>query len=342
MFTTDNYKQLPTRPIQSLTCPQCGGPLTWQSGERLATCSFCGQLTPVQDEQSLRRRQVLNQVPRSEAKKALARYLQNVRMSPGWQRAIRLRDLFLIYVPFWCVEASVGLPEGRSTAKRNGRQSGDVVALPPMQWTTPATDPSEFGVRRVRIDRIAVEPYDAQRLHSEGLVFEPTEPESDMLARAETHFEQLLRLQNTPLAPQSSLKDAYLTPPELSLVYYPLWVARYDYHGRNYQVVLDGLSSVPLYGKVPGNVFVRAASLVGAMAGANLFLAAALVQVGGLPDSLSSAFVFLVVFATCGLLAGAFMWVGYRTFRYGGEVATMDPRDALAEGKAVIGGKYSV
>ena len=52
----------------------------------------------------------------------------------------------------------------------------------------------------------------------------------------------------------------------LGLVYYPLWVLRYLYRGRSFQVVLDGYSGKVLYGKAPGNTIYRAAILVLSMA----------------------------------------------------------------------------
>ena len=58
-----------------------------------------------------------------------------------------------------------------------------------------------------------------------------------------------------------------LTGWQESLVYYPLWVLRYSYRGRSFQVVVDGFSGEVLYGKAPGSVFYRAAVLVGGRLG---------------------------------------------------------------------------
>jgi hypothetical protein len=52
----------------------------------------------------------------------------------------------------------------------------------------------------------------------------------------------------------------------MGLVYYPLWVLRYLYRGRSFQVVVDGFSGEVLYGKAPGSTLYRAAVLVGGTA----------------------------------------------------------------------------
>src|SRR3990172_3630048 len=45
-----------------------------------------------------------------------------------------------------------------------------------------------------------------------------------------------------------------------ALVYFPLWVARYTFRNRSYQIVVDGTSGKVLYGKAPGNIWFRAAA----------------------------------------------------------------------------------
>jgi hypothetical protein len=103
------------------------------------------------------------------------------------------------------------------------------------------------------------------------------------------------------------------------LVYYPLWVLRYLYRGRSFQVVVDGYSGQVLYGKAPGNTLYRAAILVGGMAiGALLAIdGPALVwslaaQTKG--DSASGLFVAGLAVLVFGF---GLMFAAYRTFRYG-------------------------
>jgi hypothetical protein len=105
----------------------------------------------------------------------------------------------------------------------------------------------------------------------------------------------------------------------MGIVYYPLWVLRYIYRGRTFQVVVDGFSGDVLYGKAPGSVFYRAAVLVGGMA------IGALIGVDG--SALSGYLAlqthsdegdFFVVMALAAVAAGfGIMYAAYRQFRYG-------------------------
>jgi hypothetical protein len=124
----------------------------------------------------------------------------------------------------------------------------------------------------------------------------------------------------------------------LSIVYYPLWVSRYEYHKRNYQVVVDGVDGRILYGKAPGNIFYRAAALVGGLAAGNFILVNGTLLAGTIIDSSDDgdglALIFVPIALGIGLIAA-----GYRAFRYGEEVEEIQKgaRKAALAGEADSG-----
>jgi hypothetical protein len=116
----------------------------------------------------------------------------------------------------------------------------------------------------------------------------------------------------------------HILRPELALIYYPLWVGRYEYKGRNYQVIVDGAKGEVLYGKAPGNIFYRAAALVTGMALGNCMLVN-----GGVIGLQLLAFMDSDdgVFLAClpPILGLILIGLAYSTFRYGEEVEYIDP-----------------
>jgi hypothetical protein len=107
----------------------------------------------------------------------------------------------------------------------------------------------------------------------------------------------------------------------LALVYYPLWVARYTYRQRIYQVVVDGNSGRVLYGKAPGNIWYRALMLVGGTALGSfiivdgLALAISILAHSSSNDDDSGWLVVIPIMA-----GGALIYGGYRLFRWGEEI----------------------
>jgi hypothetical protein len=84
-------------------------------------------------------------------------------------------------------------------------------------------------------------------------------------------------------------------------------------------VVVDGTNGKVLYGKAPGNIFYRAAMLVGAMAAGTFILVNGTVITGlamaNSDDGDGLAILLLPIVIGLGLIA-----TGYRKFRYGEEV----------------------
>jgi hypothetical protein len=193
----------------------------------------------------------------------------------------------------------------------------EVRVVQDMSWNGAACDVGEFGVNSIPLGEQPLEAFDAGALHSNGLVFEPVGSASDARSAAEAEFNQ--RLQRSAGLDRIAQIFARFVRRRSGLIYYPLWVLRYVYRQRSFQVVVDGFSGQVLYGKAPGNTLYRAAMLVGGMA-AGAFLAV---------DASALAF-YLAAQAegdTSGGLAIAglaavvigfgLMGLAYRTFRYG-------------------------
>ena len=180
-----------------------------------------------------------------------------------------------------------------------------------MTWNTAACEVGEFGVSQVNLEGRELEPFNADSLHKSGLVFEPTGSALDALEQARSEFEAgINRKANLDRVGQSFVR---IIRNRQGLVYYPLWVIRYDYRGRVFQVVIDGYSGETLYGKAPGNLYFRAGVLVGGMA-LGSFLA---IDVAYMVADFSSKDDFLGAGIACFLGGLSVMLFAYRRYRYG-------------------------
>jgi hypothetical protein len=233
----------------------------------------------------------------------------------------RLHEIFLVYLPYWRVQAFVGgWLFGRVKSGKDSTKPVEVEIMEEMRWNDAAADVSEFGVHRISFSEKDLEPFNAERLHAEGMVFEPVESHSDALEEARQHFTYRGRSKRD--LKRTYFEKFHLFRKRLSLVYYPLWVARYEYRDRHYQVVVDGLDGEILYGKAPGNILYRAVMLVSGMALGTFILvngtaiAGYITTSGGDDDSL-----FLLLFPV-GIGIGLII-AGYRRFRYGEEVESI-------------------
>jgi hypothetical protein len=181
------------------------------------------------------------------------------------------------------------------------------------------------AISEVPLDIRGLEPFDADSLHAQGLVFEPVGSFEEARRTAAQDFEK--RVRSKSKLDRISQVFVRIFRRRSGMVYYPLWILRYLYRGRAFQVVVDGISGSVLYGKAPGNTYYRAAVLVGGMA-LGAFLA--------LDVTLFALYLFsedsdLGAFAIAAFLGGlALMFWAYRRFRHGEEFEFQEARKAVS------------
>jgi hypothetical protein len=306
-----------TERTQGLNCPNCGGVVPVPEGLRIVQCPFCEQHAFVQGERGVRRWQVCCRISREQAVKSVERFYVGVNKAMDLRTAASIREMFLVYLPYWRVTASVaGYMFGRVKSGDKKTKPVEVKVMEEMTWNDAAVDVSEFGVHRVSVPKQELEPYDADRLHAEAMVFEPTESRTESLAEAEAYF--IHRARDKKQLKTRHFEKFHMLGTQVSLVYYPLWVARYTYRDRVYQVVVDGAGGKVLYGKAPGNILYRAAALVGGMAaGTFIMVNGTILAARLLFENGDDAGLIILLPAAVG---AALITAGYRAFRYGEEL----------------------
>lgn len=308
--------------LHGLSCPDCGGMIPIPEGQTLVKCPFCGLRSFVRGDRGIRRYQVPLRVNREDALRGLREFLSGHRaITKSVARQAEITETFVAYLPFWVQWAKVlGWVFGQEKVGSGDDArwvSREVKIAQEMSWNRSACDVGEFGVDSLVLAKQELNPFKPDELHSRGMVFEPVNSESDARRSADQDFRNRVK----KMAGLDRVAQVFIqmANSRLGLVYYPLWVLRYAYRDRAYQVVVDGFNSKVLYGKAPGSNTYRAAVLVGGMA-AGAFVA---VDVAAFAAYIG---INLEDDGTLALLCGALLAVGagfgmmaaaYRKFRYG-------------------------
>jgi len=308
---------------QGLSCPRCGGMITIPEGAAIVRCPYCDLRSMVQGERGLQRYQVPLVIGRDQAQQVLQQFFKSHRaiaMDAGSKST--LAESFVVYLPFWTNwTRALGWVLGEKrvqSGKHTTYKPREVKVAAEMNWNGAACDVGEFGVQQVTLTNQPMQAFNPDELHQRGLVFEPTNSVSQARASAEKEFDQ--RLRKIANLERISQVFARFIRQRMGLVYYPLWVLRYAYRGRSFQVAVDGFSGKVLYGKAPGNTLYRAAMLVGGMAlGAFLMVDASALAgylVTEVDDGETAGFLMMVAGGAIVLGVGL-MIAAYRAFRYG-------------------------
>lgn len=323
-------------PLHGLNCPRCGGVVPIPEGQAIVRCPYCDLRSFVRGEHGLRRFQVAQSIQRDNLVDILRKFLSgNFAIASNTARNARLKEIFLVYLPFWTVWSHVAAwafgEEKVGSGDHAHYEPREIRVVQEVTWNGAACDVGEFGVTAIPLNDQDLAPFNPQALHESGMVFEPVGVFSEAQRTAERQFEAQVR-HKASLDRMAQLFLRFFRR-RAALVYFPLWVIRYLYRGRAFQVVVDGRDGKVLYGKAPGNTLYRAAILVAGMA-VGAFLAidipAFLLASSGRSDDNSGIFwlILAIFIAGAGLMVAA-----YRTFRYGEEY---EYRSAVLKKAAVL------
>jgi hypothetical protein len=304
--------------IHGLNCPRCGGMVSIPEGQAVVLCPFCDLRSVVRGDRGVRRYQVPLRVTRDQAFQAFQRFLSSsMAIARDVAHKAELSEVMTVHLPFWavwgrCLGWTFGRKEVGSGDHRR-REPREVRFAADLNWNTAACDVGEFGVGRISLENRALEPFNADALHASGMVFEPVGSSEEALEAARADFER--RVSSQSGLDEVSQAFTRIVRPRLGLVYYPLWMFRYTYRGRSFQVAVDGFSGEVLYGKAPGNTLYRALVLVGGMAAGaftGITIPGLILSAGSHNDKGNGTFALVLFAAGMGL-----MYTGYRKFRYG-------------------------
>jgi len=307
------------RAVLGLTCPSCGGSVELAEGSRLARCQACASALLVRGERGAPRFYVPLQRTREQIQGLVRQWWDGFDKARDLQRNAQVRELFAVYAPFWRAEAHVlGIvlgDEKKGSGKNERWEPVERRVNRRYELTLPACELGELGVHSVDLQGDAVRPFELEEVQRQGMTFGVLSTPQKVASEAAQRFpEMALREAGVDRVRFSRIQ---VLSPRIDIVYYPLWVLRYQYRGRLYQVTGDGESGALLYGRAPGNDVFRVAALLGSLMLGN-FIATTACR-AGLAGDLDEG-----IFAALAAAAFIMLW-GFRRFRYGGEVTIGGP-----------------
>jgi predicted RNA-binding Zn-ribbon protein involved in translation (DUF1610 family) len=309
--------------VKGMTCPACSGELDMNEGLRSFNCKYCGTLLVVKGESGSLKFFVPRKLNRDQAIANAFNWLgKGIAKASGLKAASKIEEAFLVYIPYWRVRSDVvGWIFGQEKRTRtvNNRTTTYYVDVEKkiqqtFDRTFPACDVAELGVKKVNLEGDEILPVDFDTLQRDGMIFNIISSEKEVEDYAKQNFSSEAR--NSVHLYNITFEHYDLVREDIHIVYYPLWIVRYNYSNRVYQVVVDGEDGSVCYGKAPGNNLYRAImGIFGVCAG--MYLA----TLFGVFALLGSADEFpIIAYLFCLVLGIGLIYWGYRKFRYGGEV----------------------
>ncbi len=250
------------------TCPECGGSITINDGDRSVRCGYCGSALYVAAPRGVQSFLLRPKITPAKARLAAIRYIAEKTNGRLNTRQASLADLKLIHVPFWrlrgrlmgwvsgektalvkveTVSDDSGAGQARATV-REERKPYSRLVFKRVDWSAPACVLPCLGLQGIslRTDFLDWDVLD-DRKRSEHTTALPVRSERRVRRDALSYLKRLA----VPTGTTIRASRFHFFDSRLSLYYYPVYLLRYSCAGRLYTITIDGGSGAVVRGDVP-------------------------------------------------------------------------------------------
>jgi hypothetical protein len=244
--------------VQEIRCSHCGAPISFEPGEMIATCKYCGYTVVVETGQAFNfeHSMLLNKFDLAGIEEPIRSWMHEGFLKPAdLDRKSKIVEKALVYLPFWVVSA-------RAKSSYKGifeRITPAVVKEGQIEkkydWLVLGRKATEFPTREYEVPLGAKILYDFRKIEGFAKVLNSEIDKSDAVQFAKQQIEE----NNRFLAKQDIDRVVEMkTETEIDQVVYlhsPIWFVKYEYKGRNYELLLDGATGTTIKGDIPSSGF---------------------------------------------------------------------------------------
>lgn len=239
---------------QGMGCPDCGGPLKVQAGDAIVTCEYCGSDVnlAVGSKYFLKHTIIPSRITADGATQAIKSWMKRGFLKPGdLARKSKIVSMELQFLPMFIVHVMASTKyEGRLTRTgENLEKKGDLEKE--YYWKVLGRRASAFPTRSYEVPLSGKVDFDTSKLvkGSKFLNSEMDEKEAEAIARQEieAHHKFLL---STELDETHSLNTT-VEIKNTEFLHVPAWFVSYQYHGKIYDLILDGATGEDIKAEIP-------------------------------------------------------------------------------------------
>lgn len=240
--------------VQEIKCSHCGAPITFEPGEMLATCKYCGFTVVIETGQpfTFEHSLLLNKYDPTQVEEPVRSWMREGFLKPSdLARKSKIVEKELIYLPFWVVSV-----EARSSYKGIFERITPVVEKEgtiekEYSWLVLARKATEFPTRDYEVPLEAKINYDFRRIEAFAKVLNSEMDKNGAEEQAKQEIEGNHRF----LAQQDVDKivdmKTEVKVQETVYLHAPLWFVKYEYKGKDYQLIVDGATGTAVKGDIP-------------------------------------------------------------------------------------------
>ena len=244
--------------VQEIRCSNCGGPLSFNPGEIIATCRYCGftQVIDTGEAFTLEHSMILNKFNPDEVEKPVREWMRSGFLKPGdLARSSKFLEKNLTYLPFWMISVAATTSYKGVFERLTPPVAKEGKIERKYNWLVLARKATEFPTREYEVPLEGKVAYDFRKVEGFARVLNSEMERDEASDIARQQIESLHEF----LAKQDVDKIIEIkTSFEMEGAVYlhaPVWFIVYEYKGKRYNIFLDGATGTVIKGDIPQTKF---------------------------------------------------------------------------------------
>jgi hypothetical protein len=243
---------------QEIRCSHCGAPVEFKPGEIIATCKYCGFTTVIETGQAFtfEHSLILNKFDQKSIDEPIQAWLRGGFLKPGdLARKSKLTSKELVYLPFWVVSV-----EAKSTYKGIFERIAPVIVKDgtiskEYDWLVLAREASDFPTHEYAVPLEGKIPYDFRKIEGFAKLLNSEIDRDAALELAKQQIEDHHRFLLQQDVDRIVEIKTDVTLKQIVYLHAPIWFIKYEYKGKDYQLIIEGTTGTALKGDIPSSRF---------------------------------------------------------------------------------------
>lgn len=321
--------------VSHISCPACKGAVGFTPSDRIITCSFCEAALLVEADNFIPEYYAVPSFDKEQARRSLQHFLMNSALPDGVLKNSRFKTAVLCYIPYHEVRSKrigtietekrlssynssstrVSLFDSRDTAV----VTGDIHRIEPAITVEDLGIDDTFVFEGLKNNSIKLSQFDRVKVARTARIYQPSIDAKKIM----------MQLNIKGFTAQTS-DDTEFVESRIRRIFYPVWRLQYEFSGRVYFAVIDGLNGKTLFAKAPQGDKQRVRWLVAGVSVSG-FIFGKLLKAMHFTDHLTLTLstgedktgavglgVMLIVFL--GILLSIVWFIVWNQFRYAGDI----------------------
>jgi ribosomal protein S27E len=244
--------------VEEIKCPHCGAPISFQPGEIIATCRYCGYTVVIETGQAFtfEHSMLVNKYDPIQIEEPIREWMREGFLKPSdLARRSKLEEKNLIYLPFWVVSAKAvssykGIFERIAPAvTKEGKLEKEY------DWLVLARKATDFPTREYEVPLEGKVPFDFRKVEAFAKVLNSEIDKDEAVDVAKQQIDENHRFLIREDVDKIIDMKTEVEVAQVVYLHAPIWFVKYEYRGRGFQLLLDGATGMEIKGDIPSGGF---------------------------------------------------------------------------------------